>query len=817
MLEVSLKKAGFQVTCAENGVEALEVLEVARPDLIISDTDMPEMDGFELCRRLKAEPAWAQIPMIFLTGQSSIEHKVRGLELGVEDYLTKPIYIKEILTRVRILLQKAERASLEEKRDGRTRFSGQLSDMGVVDLIQTIEVSRKSGLIHFAGESGGRATLYFREGKVIDAEAGHLQGEDAVYRLLTWGEGEFEVLFRQVRRKDAIEMSSQALLMEGMRRLDEWGRLQEQLPSLSTIFQIDYGELADRLAELPDELNTLLRLFDGRRTLMEIIDAAEHGDLETLEVISKLYFEGLIVERDERDDAGAAEEPMALSGGSLALDEWGAEGARPDAAPGAGAASPGAESEADEAESEAEGAESEAEGAESEAEEVESEAEGVESEADEAAEPGAGAAAPLERLVERAIGEATPVLPREAAELTTAGPAQSSPPPPESEAPPKRASLARIALVKQPIGAVVERSRAPQRRDEGPDSERSSEVITDSGGRDEASAAGEIDRDGDSPPSGGTAAAGRDATEGGDRGDEPADELDDELDDELTPLPEPAVDDDFSGDDDELPRPRAAEADAAETDAEAAGVPPTAPVSSARRIETAPVTGWGAPRWMVAAVAGVGLVALIAVLAFATGDGDEPGGESGDPSSASSAAGAAGGGGESQLADEVAEAPGGDEDRSSPGAEGALDAGLAASAEPTAFDAAPERPDREEEQEDDPFQDALVDAHRAHRAGSHDQALEHVERALRLAPRSSRALSLQAEILMALGRTPEARAPATGAVESAPRRAPAWFTKGMVHYELGEMSEAREALDRYLQLRPDGRHADAIRLLLEDL
>ena len=75
-----------------------------------------------------------------------------------------------------------------------------------------------------------------------------MQGEEAVYRLLTWTDGEFEVVFRNVRRKDVIKISSQALLMEGMRRLDEWGRLLEQLPPLDTRFEVDTPEQAYGIA-----------------------------------------------------------------------------------------------------------------------------------------------------------------------------------------------------------------------------------------------------------------------------------------------------------------------------------------------------------------------------------------------------------------------------------------------------------------------------------------------------------------------------------------------------------------------------------------
>src|SRR5262249_26106967 len=306
---------------------------------------MAELDGFEFCRRLKQHPELAKIPFIFLTGEKSVEDKIRGLELGVEDYLTKPIYIKEILTRVKILLQKRERERIEERREAKTRFQGTLADRAVVDLIQTIEISRKTGVIHFVSPEGKRAAVYFRNGKVIDAELGRLQGEDAIYRLLLWADGEFEVEFKNVRRKDVIELSSQGLLMEGMRRVDEWGRMLEQLPQLETVFEVDYRELAERLSEIPDEINGILRLFDGRRSLMQVVDDCEFSDLEALNVVSKLYFEGLIydVSQGERRPHELPEIPPAELEGWLATQDH--PGAQPRAADGAAADARGEGSE----------------------------------------------------------------------------------------------------------------------------------------------------------------------------------------------------------------------------------------------------------------------------------------------------------------------------------------------------------------------------------------------------------------------------------------------------------------------------------------
>ncbi len=303
VMEVSLKKAGFSVTTAVNGQDALDKCEISAPDLILSDTKMPEMDGFELCRRLKHDERFKGTPFIFLTGQKSVEYKVRGLELGVEDYLTKPIYIKEIVTRVKILLQKKEKERLEKK-DLKASFAGNLSDMGVVDLVQTLEMGKKSGALHIKNRKGGEAVCSFKEGRILDCRLGEkLTGENAFYRLLNWQEGEFAIEFKPIEAEERIAVSTQGLLMEGMRRIDEWGRIIEQLPSLDLVFEIDYALLADRLAEIPDDVNTLLKLFDGRRTLDEVIEEADYDDLAAAGILSKLFFEGIIKEATATGDA----------------------------------------------------------------------------------------------------------------------------------------------------------------------------------------------------------------------------------------------------------------------------------------------------------------------------------------------------------------------------------------------------------------------------------------------------------------------------------------------------------------------------------
>ncbi|MGH7270278.1 MAG: response regulator, partial [Polyangiaceae bacterium] len=301
VLEVSLKKAGYSVTTATDGLDALAKIESLTPDLVLTDTRLPKLDGYTLVRKLKERFEWSQIPIVFLTSQKSVEDKIRGLELGVEDYLTKPIFVRELIARVNLLLARRTQETLTTNRTtmtGRTRFSGSIQDMAVVDLLQTFEVSRKSGVVHLSSGSQ-QAHIYFRDGKVVDATLGRLCGEEAIYRALIWNEAAFEVEFKTIANEDILGGSTQGILMEGMRRVDEWGRLCEQLPPLSTVFQIDHEQLPDRLNEIPDELNGILKLFDAERTVSEVVDDSPFEDLSTLSTITKLYFEGLLILRPD--------------------------------------------------------------------------------------------------------------------------------------------------------------------------------------------------------------------------------------------------------------------------------------------------------------------------------------------------------------------------------------------------------------------------------------------------------------------------------------------------------------------------------------
>jgi two-component system alkaline phosphatase synthesis response regulator PhoP len=122
LLQAYLEDVGCEVRSARDGVEALERIEASPPDLIILDVMMPRMSGYQLCAKLKGEPGTRDIPVVMVTALSEVGDVERAVECGADDFLTKPVYKIELLTRarsllrVRLLKKQLERTLAEMKR-----------------------------------------------------------------------------------------------------------------------------------------------------------------------------------------------------------------------------------------------------------------------------------------------------------------------------------------------------------------------------------------------------------------------------------------------------------------------------------------------------------------------------------------------------------------------------------------------------------------------------------------------------------------------------------------------------------------------------
>lgn len=105
LLEVRLLAEYFEVLTATNGADAIDTCENGKIDVVLLDVMMPNMDGFEVCRRLKNDPATAHIPVVMITALDQVSDRIRGLEAGADDFLTKPVNDLQLMTRVKSLVR----------------------------------------------------------------------------------------------------------------------------------------------------------------------------------------------------------------------------------------------------------------------------------------------------------------------------------------------------------------------------------------------------------------------------------------------------------------------------------------------------------------------------------------------------------------------------------------------------------------------------------------------------------------------------------------------------------------------------------------
>ena len=107
LIEFKLRKEGYQVTWKENGEEALEAIKAEKPDLVLLDVMMPVMDGYEVLRQIKEDENLKSIPVIMLTARAQERDVVKGIDLGAQDYITKPFHPAELLVQVKRILAKS--------------------------------------------------------------------------------------------------------------------------------------------------------------------------------------------------------------------------------------------------------------------------------------------------------------------------------------------------------------------------------------------------------------------------------------------------------------------------------------------------------------------------------------------------------------------------------------------------------------------------------------------------------------------------------------------------------------------------------------
>ena len=208
-----------QVTTATDAADALLKAVDDPPDLVVCDYRMPGMDGRQLVEKLKSRPATANFSTVLMASKADIAERLSPQD-AADDYLEKPFFLKEATRRIKRMIDRIalEKMAKTAPSDGVVR--GSLAQMNVIDLMQSLEMGRKSCQLSLTNE-GEKCEVFFNEGQVKHSTYGALVGDEAVFKVLRWTGGNFQLDFEGKTDQETTQLNTQGLLMEGLRLLDE--------------------------------------------------------------------------------------------------------------------------------------------------------------------------------------------------------------------------------------------------------------------------------------------------------------------------------------------------------------------------------------------------------------------------------------------------------------------------------------------------------------------------------------------------------------------------------------------------------------------
>lgn len=205
---------------AGDGADALLKIVDDQPDLILCDYRMPGLDGRQLYDKLRGRTQTKNIPFIFLASRSDIEERLRPMVDGAEEFISKPFFISDLVRRTKKVIDRLQLEKLQKRAVRPGVIQGRLEEMSILDLMQSLEMGQKSCQLSIR-RGNEMCELFFSSGQCADARLGEFEGEAAVFQVVRWPEGEFEIDFNGAPARTIISRTTTGLLMEALRLMDE--------------------------------------------------------------------------------------------------------------------------------------------------------------------------------------------------------------------------------------------------------------------------------------------------------------------------------------------------------------------------------------------------------------------------------------------------------------------------------------------------------------------------------------------------------------------------------------------------------------------
>jgi len=223
LLELKFANAGYMVTVARTGEEALQKAKETPPDFMLIEIDLPGKDGFKLVEEIQGSEL-GDIPFLYLSRKDDSRLITKAFDLGAEDVINKPVRTEVLFAKVQRIMERIKRSKKAAAPAGQVAgVSGSLSEMSLPDIVQILGAGRRTCLLTIQSNSD-KADIYLEDGRIVNAVYDDMKGEEAFYAIIGWTEGTFTINPEVEITERLINKSNDSLMLEGFRRLDEGGK-----------------------------------------------------------------------------------------------------------------------------------------------------------------------------------------------------------------------------------------------------------------------------------------------------------------------------------------------------------------------------------------------------------------------------------------------------------------------------------------------------------------------------------------------------------------------------------------------------------------
>ena len=292
-LEQACAALGFETRTAAHGASALEMALADVPEVVVAPFDLPLIDASKLADILHTNPRTQSVRFLFLG--RALPHM--GEPGPGDEVVPEDLDAGELARRVEGMLSRLARLDEVGQVEDDAEVEGKLSKIGLADLLQLFNANAKTGTLEVERlDPGGRSergVIHLDRGQIVQAATGNVEGEKALFRLLAWGEGSFAFAPRKVDVVPEIQKPLRALLMEGMRQIDEANRVGSALPPLDAqvALRVKSADLPNMVHPLTQEVLLLLEIYTQ---VQELVDHCSYPDYQVLRTLHTLMERGMV-------------------------------------------------------------------------------------------------------------------------------------------------------------------------------------------------------------------------------------------------------------------------------------------------------------------------------------------------------------------------------------------------------------------------------------------------------------------------------------------------------------------------------------------